>query len=133
MKRSLLAMGTVALMSLGTVGTAAAADVYWSVGVQGPGVITQVGNRPPPPQVVVVHPGTIYAPAPPHYRPPQSAYHYGPPQVVVYPQYQEHRPHGHWRDRRRDEERHGHGRFDAHGGRWGDGDRRDEYGDRWRR
>lgn len=136
MKASWMAAGALALAALAGTQTAAAADVYWSVGVSGPGVMV-IGNRPPPPPVVVVQQPEIYAPAPHYYRPPQPVYY--PQPVVVYPGRPPHHHHDRWDDRGdgrwggRDDgrwERHGHGRFEAHPGQRGG---RDEYGDRWGR
>lgn len=75
-----------------------AGDVYWSVGVQSPGVVLGVSNAPPPPVYVqrqrpvyvqpapvVVYPGyrhvqpVVVAPAPVYYR--------GAPQYVVVEQW----------------------------------------------
>lgn len=107
-----------------------ARDVYWSVGVNGPGVTIGASNAPvvvhqPPsyyyPQPVVVHqPPHYYRPRPVvvHQPPP---YYYAPPVVVQSgwvqtPRWREHpgRGHGHGRwdhDRHdRDDDRRGRGR-----------------------
>lgn len=138
MKRKLMAAGAVAVLGMTLAQGAAAANVYWSVGVQGPGVVTTVGNHVPAPRVIVA-PQPVYEPAPVYYMPPpprRILYAPPPPPVVVFPGYGwgDGPRHRHWREH----ERHGHGQFDAHGGRWdndrdGRYDRRDEYGDPWRR
>jgi hypothetical protein len=130
MRAALLAAGGLMAVS------AQAADVYWSVGVHGPGVVTTVGNHPPQPRVIVAqpYPPAIYAPAPVHYMPPPRVV-YAPPVMVVYPGW------GRGGDSRWDDDRHDHrgrDRFDAHRrgfdhGDYRGGGRRDEHGDRWRR
>ncbi|HMN93321.1 MAG TPA: hypothetical protein PKC60_08815 [Hydrogenophaga sp.] len=59
---------------------AQARDVYFSIGVQAPGVSVGVSNAPP----VVYHPPVVvhYPPPVVHYRPPVVHY---PPAVVVHP------------------------------------------------
>lgn len=85
----LLAAGAWAL-STGTAQARGQDDVYWSIGVQSPGVSVGVSNAPPPRQVVVQpQPVVIYQPAPvvvhrPHMYPHQP-YPYVRP-VVVQPQ-----------------------------------------------
>lgn len=97
--------------ALGAAGTAAARDVYWSVGVQAaPGVSVNLGNaRPvvvapapvyyPAPVVVqqapvVVHPAPVYLPPPPVISGPRPVF-YSPAPVYVSPGYGYYRPHHH--------------------------------------
>lgn len=78
--RALSALGLAAgvwALSAGA-STAHAADVYWSVGVQSPGVQLGVSNAPPAP--VYVH------------RPRPQAVYVQPTPVVVYPGYRHVRP-----------------------------------------
>ena len=127
--RGLAAVSLVAgAWALSTAASQAhARDVYWSVGVNGPGVSIGASNAP-----VVVHQPPVY------YQPP--AYYYSPPPVVVQPApVYYHRPpavvygppvvyapprpvviggYGHWRDRpgRWDDDRgRGHGHWHGHG------------------
>lgn len=107
-------------------------DVYWSIGVNSPGVVVGVSNAPPPrPVVVHTQPVVIHQPAPvvihqtyPH------PYAYGRP-VVVHPRPVAYHGWGHgprWddrHDRRHWKHRH-HDRYDRHGrgdDRWDDDDR----------
>jgi hypothetical protein len=79
-----------ALLALGTVcaGSAQAADVHWSVGINLPAVGTVISNAPvyyPPapvyyPAPVVVQPAPVVV-----YRPAPVVYHQAPPQVVYRP------------------------------------------------
>jgi hypothetical protein len=84
-----------AALALCAAGGAQAADVYWSIGVQAPGVVLGMGA---PPQVVVA-PSPVWG-----YGPPQAMY--GPP-AVFYPappvyrsSWQPHH-HRHWKHERR--------------------------------
>jgi hypothetical protein len=124
--RGLAAVGLVAgAWALSTAASEAQArDVYWSVGVNGPGVSIGASNAPvvvqqPPayyyaPPPVVVQPAPVY-----HTRPPVVVYGppvvYAPPRPVViggYGSWRE-RP-GRWDDRGRGHW-HGHGRGHGHG------------------
>lgn len=106
----ILATGLLAAGALGLASTAQARnDVYWSVGVGGPGVSIGVGNAPTyyPPAPVYYHPAPVYQPAPVYYQPapvyvrPRPVY-YGPPAYYYGPPgYRGHRGHRH--------HRHGHG------------------------
>ena len=82
--RSIYAMAAaagVALALLSGAGTAQARDVYWSVGVNSPGVALGVSNGGYP---VYVAPAPVYvAPRPIYYRPPPPVY-YAPPRPVYY-------------------------------------------------
>ncbi|HET7865170.1 MAG TPA: hypothetical protein VFL86_12265 [Burkholderiaceae bacterium] len=83
------------LLVLGTVcaGTAQAADVHWSVGINLPPVGTVISSgpvyypsapviyAPPPPVVVQPAPVVVYRPAPP----PMVVYRPAPPPVIVHP------------------------------------------------
>ncbi len=105
----ILATGLLALGALGAAGVAQARDVYWSVGVNSPGVAVGVGNAPyypPQPVYVAPPPPVYYAPRPVYYAP-QPVY-YGPPAVVYRPGWGGYygRP---WRDGHR-HHGHGHGR-----------------------
>ena len=71
-----VAVGAVAVWAV--AGAARADNVYWSVGVNSPGVSVGVSNAPP----VVVYPQPIYHPRPVVVYP-QPVYH--PRPVVVYP------------------------------------------------
>jgi hypothetical protein len=135
--RGLAAVGMVAgAWALTSVGSLAHArgDVYWSVGVNGPGVSIGASNAPavvyqPPayyyePRPVVVQPAPVYYQRPPViYGPPVV---YAPP-VVIGPRpivYGGRGP-GYWDDRGRGHRhghRHGHGY--GHGRDWDDDDHR---------
>jgi len=113
--RSIYAMAAaagVALALLAGAGTAQARDVYWSVGVNSPGVALGVSNGGYP---VYVAPAPVYvAPQPIYYQPPPPVY-YAPPRPVYYAPstYYAQPPGFYYRDRGH---RHGHrGRGD-----WGD-------------
>ena len=134
--RGLAAVSLVAgAWALSTAASQAhARDVYWSVGVNGPGVSIGASNAP-----VVVHQPPVY------YQPP--AYYYAPPPVVVQPApvyyqrppavvygppvvYAPPRPvviGGHWRDRpgRWDDRGHGHGHWHDRGRGHGRGHHKD--------
>lgn len=106
----------LALAALMAAGTAQArGDVYWSVGVNSPGVALGVANAPPvyvapapvymaPPPPVYMAPRPVYYGPPPAYYAPRPVYRVAPP-VVVVPGYgygYGHRHghghgHGHWR------------------------------------
>lgn len=114
-----LAAGGWALSTAAT--PAHAGDVYWSVGVDSPGVSVGVSNAPPPPRVVVVRPRPVYVePAPvvvysDYYPRPRPVYVERPQVVYVedygYREYRRDR-HSRWdrHDRRHDRhDRHGHG------------------------
>lgn len=92
-RRGVMVAGA-ALALVGSVG-AHAADVYWSVGVQAPGVVMGVGAPPP----VLVAPAAAWG-----YGPPQA--YYGPPTVVYGPAYRagwdHHRHRKHWKHERHD-------------------------------
>lgn len=100
---------------------AQARDVYWSVGVNGPGVTIGASNAPvvvhqPPayyydPRPVVVQPAPVY-----YHRPPPAVV-YGPPVVYAPPRPVVISGYGHWRDRpgRWDDDRRGHGHRHGHG------------------
>jgi hypothetical protein len=119
-----LAAGAWAL----SAGAAQASDVYWSVGVNGPGVSVGVGNAPP---VIYHHPRPVYVqPAPIYYQPRpvyvERPYRYGyvqPVVVVPRPVYGPGWRGSRWDDRHDGRRWHGHPRDRGHG-RWDD-DRRD--------
>jgi hypothetical protein len=106
-------------------------DVYWSIGVNSPGVVVGVSNAPPPrpvvvyPQPVVVHqpaPVVVYGHPYPYARP--VVVH---PRPVVYqgwghgPRWDDRRDRRHWKHRHDRYDRHDrHGRGDD---RWDDDDR----------
>ncbi len=105
-------------------------DVYWSIGVNSPGVSVGVSNAPPPREVVVrPRPVVIHQPAPVVI---QQPYAYVRP-VVVHPRPVVYHGWGHgprWDDRRHWQHRHHHDRYDRddrHGrgdDRWDDNDDR---------
>ena len=111
--RGLAAVSLVAgAWALSTAASQAhARDVYWSVGVNSPGVSIGASNAP-----VVVHQPPAYYYAPPVVVQPAPVYYHRPPAVVYGPPvvYAPPRPvviGGHWRDRpgRWDDRGHGHG------------------------
>ncbi len=113
--RGLAAVSLVAgAWALSTAASQAhARDVYWSVGVNSPGVSIGASNAP-----VVVQPAPVY-----YHRPPAVVY--GPPVVYAPP-----RPvviGGHWRDRpgRWDDRGHGHGHWHDRGRGHGRGHHKD--------
>lgn len=85
------AVAVLATALLAAAGSAQArSDVYWSVGVNAPGMVIGVGSVPP--AVVYATPPVYYAPAPVYYAPPPVVYappvwrghhrkhkHYAPP------------------------------------------------------
>lgn len=102
----------LALAALMASGTAQArGDVYWSVGVNSPGMALGVANAPPvyvapapvyvaPPRPVYYGPPPAYYGPPPAYYAPRPVYRMAPPVVVVpgYGYERGHRHgHGHWR------------------------------------
>ena len=94
--RSIYAMAAaagVALALLSGAGTAQARDVYWSVGVNSPGVALGVSNGGYP---VYVAPAPVYYAPPP---PPRPVYYTAPAPVYYAPPpghyYREHRHHRH--------------------------------------
>lgn len=100
MKNILIKLSAVAGLAFAAALPAAhASDVYWSVGISGPGVVTQVGTLPPAP---VYYPAPAYYPAPvyvapqPVYYPPAVVYRPAPvyvaaPPVAYYPRWQRER------------------------------------------
>jgi len=87
--RSIVMAGAVAMLAVAAMGFAGAAqardNVFWSVGVGGPGVAVNVGNGFPvyaAPQLVYVQPAPVYYQPQPVYLAPQAVYYDG-------------RPHGH--------------------------------------
>ncbi|SFD56498.1 hypothetical protein [Paracidovorax konjaci] len=96
--RSLAAIAATAGMGLALLaasGAAQARDVFWSVGINSPGVVLGVGGGPgvvygPPPAYVAPPPVYYSPPAPVYYAPPPVAYvpprpvYYAPPPPVVY-------------------------------------------------
>ncbi|MDO5291023.1 MAG: hypothetical protein Q4F13_15535 [Pseudomonadota bacterium] len=87
----MLTSAVLAAGALGAAGVAQARDVYWSVGVGGPGVSVGFGNAPP----VYVAPQPVYVTPPPVVvRPPRrpvyvapAPVYYTPPPVVYQPGY----------------------------------------------
>lgn len=129
--RGLAALGLAAgawAMSVAATPAHARGDVYWSVGVNGPGVSIGASNAPP---VYYAPPAYYYAPRPVYYEPrpvvvaPPVVHLPRPPAVVVSPPvvyappvvvggagYWRERP-GRWDDDRRGH-RHGHGHGHGH-------------------
>lgn len=110
--RGLAAVSLVAgAWALSTAASQAhARDVYWSVGVNSPGVSIGASNAP-----VVVHQPPAYYYAPPVVVQPAPVYYHRPPAVVYGPPvvYAPPRPvviGGHWRDRPGRWDDRGHGR-----------------------
>ncbi len=105
--RARAAGAALAFAALAGTGAAQARDVYWSVGVQSPGVAMGFANTPP---VVVASGPVYYAPPPPVVYAPRPIYHAAPPVVVVpshryygnphYRHYDKHRGHGHRHEHR---------------------------------
>lgn len=88
----ILTATVLAAGSLGAAGTAQARDVYWSVGVGGPGVSVGFGNTPPVSPVYVAPQPVFVTPPPVVVRPPRRPVHvmpapvyYTPPPVVYHP------------------------------------------------
>ena len=85
------AAATLAIAAMGFAGAAQARDnVYWSVGVGGPGVGVNVGNGFPvyAPQPVYVQPAPVYYQSAPVYVQPAPVYYRQRPVVVApYPVY----------------------------------------------
>ena len=99
-----------------------ARDVYWSVGVESPGVSVGVSNAPPP--RVVVHPRPVYVEQAPvvvyadRYRP-RPVYVERAPVVIVRDRGYHHDRHSRWEERRRArherwDRHHRHDRHDRH-------------------
>lgn len=127
--RGLAAVSLVAgAWALSTAASQAhARDVYWSVGVNSPGVSIGASNAP-----VVVHQPPAYYYAPPVVVQPAPVYYHRPPAVVYGPPvvYAPPRPvviGGHWRDRpgRWDDRGHGHGHWHDRGRGHGRGHHKD--------
>lgn len=143
-----LAAGAWAL-SAGQVHARGSNDVYWSIGVQQPGVSVGVSNAPPPRPVIIHQPAPVVIHQPyPYVRPVvvHQPYPYGQP-VVVHQPYPYVRPvvvHPHpvyypgWGDDRRWDDRRDRKRWKKHHrqyhDRYGDDDddRDDRRGDRRR-
>ncbi len=99
-------------------------DLYFSIGVTGPGVAIGASNMPPAvvypaPQVVYPAPAVVYPAAPVYYQPPRVVYQQPPRVVRAHPP----RRHGHHHGWSR-----GHGHRHEHGyrrghDRWDDGHR----------
>lgn len=112
----------VALAWAGVAGAAAAADVYWSIGIQQPGVQVVVGQPQPAPVVLVPTHRVVVVP-PPVYRaswvPPGHARHVYYPHRHGYGRHDAYREH--WKDERRhrhdEHRRHEHPRDPWHGQR----------------
>ncbi|MCW5653500.1 hypothetical protein [Hydrogenophaga sp.] len=114
-----LAAGAWALSTVGSQAHARS-DVYWSIGVNSPGVAVGVSNAPPvyyaPPPVYVAPRPVYVAPRPVYYAPPPVYYapppvYYAPRPVVVAPRpvYGPGWGYGpRWDDRRGHRHRHGH-------------------------
>lgn len=103
-----LAAGAWALSGIGTQAQARGNDVYWSIGVNSPGVAVGVSNAPP----VYYEPRPVYYEPRPVYRAPRPIYYAAPP--VYYappPVYYAPRPvyRSHWGHPRWDDRRYGHG------------------------
>ena len=113
--QGLVWVGTLVIGALGFAGSAQARDnVYWSLGVGGPGVAVGVGNVPPvvyapppvyvAPQPVYVRPRPVYmAPPPAYYAPPvvyrpAPQYYYGPPGHHKPRKWRKHRHHDRYWD-----------------------------------
>ncbi len=109
--KQVMALVFLGAAALGASTAAQARDnVYWSVGVGGPGVSVGVGNAPPyyAPRPVYVQPAPVYmAPRPVYVAPPQP-YYYQP--GVVYPAPVYYGPPRHYK--RGKHRHHRHGRHD---------------------
>jgi hypothetical protein len=118
-----LAAGAWALSGIATQAEARGNDVYWSIGVNSPGVAVGVSNAPPvyyEPRPVYYEPRPVYHEPRPVYHAPRPVYHaprpiyyapapvyYAPPPIFHAPRpvYRSHWGHG----PRFDDRRHGHG------------------------
>lgn len=109
-----LRTGALGLLASLAVGLAQAGDVYWSVGVNTPGVSVGVGNR----GLVMVSPQVVYQPPVVQYYPVVPVYGVAYAPVPVQPRWGRHHHHHRGRDDWRDER-----------GYSNRGDYR--YGDRW--
>ena len=105
----ILATGLLAAGALGAAGVAQArSDVYWSLGVGGPGVAVGVGNAPYyAPQPVYVAPPPVYVRPRPDYMAPEPYYYaprpvYRPAPGYYYRGHGHHHRHDKWRHRHRD-------------------------------
>ncbi|AVS62599.1 hypothetical protein C8241_13660 [Paracidovorax avenae] len=78
---AIAAAAGVGLALLAASGAAQARDVYWSIGVNSPGVSVGVGAGP---GVIYSPPVTYVAPPPVYYSPPAPVY-YAPPPVAYMP------------------------------------------------
>ena len=85
-----LVAGAVVGTVLGWCSAAHAGDIYWSVGVNSPGVVVGVSNGAPvyhygapPPVYYNAPPAVVYGPPPVVYGPPPVVY--GPPPVIYAP------------------------------------------------
>lgn len=109
-----LAAGAWALSGIATQAQARGGnDVYWSIGVNSPGVAVGVSNAPP----VYYAPRPIYyAPRPIYYAPPPVYYAPPPAYYAPRPVYRSHWGHGPRWDDRRHGHKHGH-RGHRHGHR----------------
>ena len=91
--RAGLAMAALAAGLSWACGSAQAADVYWSVGVQSPGVVVGAANWAPPPVYAVPAPVVVYQ-QPRLQPPPPPVYQLG----WAPPGPRHHHHHEHWRD-----------------------------------
>ena len=92
--RTRLATAALAAGLCGAGGSAQAADVYWSVGVQSPAVVVGAANWATPPVYAVPAPVVAYPQQPRLVAPPPPAYQLG----WAPPGYRHHHHHHHWRD-----------------------------------
>jgi len=91
--RTGLAMAALAVGLTWACGAAQAADVYWSVGVQSPGMMVGVANWAPPPPVYAVPAPVVVYQQPRLLPPPPPVY-----QLGWAPPGHRHHHHHHWRD-----------------------------------
>lgn len=113
--RRFLSLGLLGVAALGATSAAQARnDVFWSVGVGGPGVSVGVSNAPPyyAPAPVYVQPAPVYVAPRPVYVAPRPVYRappvvYGPAPVYYYgpPGHRKHHKH----HKEKWEHRRGHG------------------------